>query len=125
MFGVLLFLVIFLLPHGARQIAMFGQHWLGSENRKAEAGGRGSVPSPLSKKRTNQWGKECFPDHITCCRVHDGGHCFFCHQRQRLAQKKYDTGATDTEIKIGNIMPYSGPASAYGVIGKTRPPIST
>jgi branched-chain amino acid transport system substrate-binding protein len=37
-----------------------------------------------------------------------------------FAQKKYDTGATDTEIKIGNIMPYSGPASAYGVIGKTE-----
>jgi len=37
-----------------------------------------------------------------------------------LADKKYDTGATDTEIKIGNIMPYSGPASAYGVIGKTE-----
>jgi ABC-type branched-subunit amino acid transport system substrate-binding protein len=37
-----------------------------------------------------------------------------------LAQKKYDTGATDTEIKIGNIMPYSGPASAYGVEGKTE-----
>jgi ABC-type branched-subunit amino acid transport system substrate-binding protein len=36
-----------------------------------------------------------------------------------LAQKKYDEGATDTEIKIGNIMPYSGPASAYGVQGKT------
>jgi branched-chain amino acid transport system substrate-binding protein len=36
------------------------------------------------------------------------------------AQKKYDTGATDTEIRIGNIMPYSGPASAYGVIGKTE-----
>src|ERR1700751_5576484 len=35
-------------------------------------------------------------------------------------QKKYDTGATDTEIKIGNIMPYSGAASAYGVIGKTE-----
>jgi ABC-type branched-subunit amino acid transport system substrate-binding protein len=34
------------------------------------------------------------------------------------ADKKYDTGASDTEIKIGNIMPYSGPASAYGVIGK-------
>jgi branched-chain amino acid transport system substrate-binding protein len=34
-----------------------------------------------------------------------------------FAQKKYDTGATDTEIKIGNIMPYSGPASAYGIIG--------
>jgi branched-chain amino acid transport system substrate-binding protein len=37
-----------------------------------------------------------------------------------FAQKKYDTGATDTEIKVGNIMPYSGPASAYGVIGKTE-----
>ena len=36
-----------------------------------------------------------------------------------LAQKKYDTGASDTEIKIGNINPYSGPASAYGLIGKT------
>ncbi|OKO87129.1 ABC transporter substrate-binding protein [Bradyrhizobium sp. AS23.2] len=36
------------------------------------------------------------------------------------AQKKYDTGATDAEIKIGNIMPYSGPASAYGIIGRTE-----
>ncbi len=36
------------------------------------------------------------------------------------AQKKYDTGATDTEIKIGNTYAYSGPASAYGVIGKTE-----
>ena len=37
-----------------------------------------------------------------------------------IAQKKYDTGATDTEIKIGNIMPYSGPASALGLIGRTE-----
>ena len=37
-----------------------------------------------------------------------------------LAQKKYDTGVTDTEIKIGNVEAYSGPASAYGVIGKTE-----
>src|ERR1700690_49256 len=37
-----------------------------------------------------------------------------------LAQKKYDTGATDTEIKIGNVEAYSGPASACGVIGKTE-----
>jgi branched-chain amino acid transport system substrate-binding protein len=36
-----------------------------------------------------------------------------------VAQKKYDAGASDTEIKIGNINPYSGPASAYGLIGKT------
>ena len=35
------------------------------------------------------------------------------------AQKKYDQGATDTEIKIGNISPYSGPASSYGAVGKT------
>ncbi|QQO14189.1 ABC transporter substrate-binding protein [Bradyrhizobium diazoefficiens] len=37
-----------------------------------------------------------------------------------LAQKKYDTGASDTEIRIGNIMPYSGPASAYAAIGKAE-----
>ena len=37
-----------------------------------------------------------------------------------LAQQKYDSGATDTEIKIGNIMPYSGPASAYAAIGQTE-----
>jgi len=37
-----------------------------------------------------------------------------------LAQKKYDKGATDAEIKIGNIMPYSGPASAYGTIGRVE-----
>lgn len=37
-----------------------------------------------------------------------------------IAQKKYDVGATDTEIKLGNIMPYSGPASAYGAIGKAE-----
>jgi branched-chain amino acid transport system substrate-binding protein len=35
------------------------------------------------------------------------------------AQKKYDEGASDTEIRIGNTNPYSGPASAYGTIGKT------
>ena len=34
--------------------------------------------------------------------------------------KKYDTGATDTEIKIGNTMPYSGPGSAWGLIGKAE-----
>ncbi len=36
------------------------------------------------------------------------------------AQKKYDLGATDSEIKIGNIMPYSGPLSAYALIGRTQ-----
>jgi branched-chain amino acid transport system substrate-binding protein len=36
------------------------------------------------------------------------------------AQKNYGPGVTDTEIKIGNIMPYSGPVSAYGIIGKTE-----
>ena len=35
------------------------------------------------------------------------------------AQKKYDPGASDTEIKVGNMMPYSGPASAYATIGRT------
>jgi branched-chain amino acid transport system substrate-binding protein len=37
-----------------------------------------------------------------------------------FAQKKYDTGATDTEIKVGQTVPFSGPASAYATIGKTQ-----
>jgi branched-chain amino acid transport system substrate-binding protein len=37
-----------------------------------------------------------------------------------LAAGRYGPGASDTEIKIGNTMPYSGPASAYGIIGKTE-----
>ena len=36
------------------------------------------------------------------------------------AQKKYDPGASDTEIKIGQTNPFSGPASAYATIGKTQ-----
>jgi len=36
------------------------------------------------------------------------------------AQKKYDPGASDTEIKIGQTMPYSGPASAYGTLGRAH-----
>ena len=35
------------------------------------------------------------------------------------AQKKYDSGASDTEIKVGNIAPYSGPLSSYGLLGRT------
>jgi branched-chain amino acid transport system substrate-binding protein len=41
------------------------------------------------------------------------------HAGSVSAQMRYSPGASDTEIKIGNIMPYSGPASAYGIIGKT------
>ncbi len=36
------------------------------------------------------------------------------------AQKKYDSGASDTEIKIGQTVPFSGPASAYATIGKAQ-----
>ncbi len=39
--------------------------------------------------------------------------------KSAFAQKKYDDGATDKEIKIGHTGPYSGPASSYGQIGKT------
>jgi branched-chain amino acid transport system substrate-binding protein len=58
-----------------------------------------------------------------------GKHCLFASAALALAvliatgataQKKYDVGASDTEITIGNINPYSGPASAYGVVGKTE-----
>lgn len=36
-----------------------------------------------------------------------------------LAQKRYDDGASDTEIRIGHTNPYSGNLSSYGQIGKT------
>jgi ABC-type branched-subunit amino acid transport system substrate-binding protein len=45
---------------------------------------------------------------------------FFFAASSSLAQKKYDPGVSDSEIKIGNIAPYSGPASAYGVFGRTE-----
>ena len=48
-----------------------------------------------------------------------GGVALASHpMRAARAQKRYDPGASDTEIAIGNIVPYSGPASAYGVIGR-------
>ena len=37
-----------------------------------------------------------------------------------FAQKSYGPGVSDTEIKIGNFVPYSGPASAYGIVGKVE-----
>jgi branched-chain amino acid transport system substrate-binding protein len=36
------------------------------------------------------------------------------------AQKKYDSGAADTEIKVGQTVPFSGPASAYATVGKAQ-----
>src|SRR3984893_13514805 len=36
------------------------------------------------------------------------------------AEKKYGPGVTDTEIKIGNIAPYSGPASAFGILARVQ-----
>jgi branched-chain amino acid transport system substrate-binding protein len=44
----------------------------------------------------------------------------FTSNHAAFAEKKYDAGASDTEIKIGSTLPYSGPASAYGVIGKVQ-----
>ena len=59
-----------------------------------------------------------FPTWQTATRLAITGLAFAALSSGAFAQKKYDTGADDKEIKIGNIMPYSGPASAYGVIGK-------
>src|SRR5579863_8484557 len=46
--------------------------------------------------------------------------CFLAGTIPAAAQKKYDPGVTDGEIRIGNIMPYSGPLSAYALIGRTQ-----
>lgn len=45
---------------------------------------------------------------------------FGCSVAASAQTKRYDVGATDTEIKIGNIMPYSGPASAFSILGKAE-----
>ncbi len=49
-----------------------------------------------------------------------GAAALVCAASTALAQKKYDTGASDTEIKLGMAMPYSGPASSYGIVGKVN-----
>ena len=36
----------------------------------------------------------------------------------KAAEKKYDPGASDTEIKVGQTVPHSGPGSLYGVLGR-------
>ena len=54
-------------------------------------------------------------DYVNGARGHRDGH----RDAGRSRRRNTIPGATDTEIKIGNINPYSGPASAYGVIGKT------
>src|SRR3954463_16414613 len=46
--------------------------------------------------------------------------CLVLGMSPATAQKKYDPGASDSEIKLGNIMPYSGPLSAYALIGRTQ-----
>ncbi len=102
-FGVLLFLVIFLVPHGARQVAMVAQQCSANSEEVNRTSGE--------KMRSATIRSAAFWTALTTFAATNGS---------ALAQKKYDTGATDTEIKIGHIVPYSGPASAYGIIGKTE-----
>ena len=58
--------------------------------------------------------KKCGIRHFCC------GFDWLLASSAAVAQKKYDVGATDKEIKIGQTMPYSGNASAYGTIGKVE-----
>nr|WP_249209561.1 ABC transporter substrate-binding protein [Bradyrhizobium manausense] len=48
------------------------------------------------------------------------GAAFFAQAQSAEAQRKHDVGVSDTEIKLGNIVPYSGPASAFGSVGKVQ-----
>ena len=43
---------------------------------------------------------------------------FLLASSDAFAQKKYDPGATDTEIKIGQNAPFSGPASSYSILSR-------
>ena len=197
-FGVLLFLVIFLVPHGARQVAIVAQQLIGKlkkvthseelpghrlrsdrstsgdalqgreagpvrrrhqrrgrpltnippggsfleikiniASRDAVAGGfllldaveRYSMPPGAAKRsrykkqrhiHRSQGDQTMLATNLRVGAFSAALALLAATSSGALAQKKYDTGASDTEIKIGNIMPYSGPASAYGVIGKTE-----
>ena len=102
-FGVLLFIVIFLVPHGARQVAFVAREPDRQDQEKLE-----------TRRRS-------YAFHTTRVAAFSTAVIAFAAlSGSALAQKKYDPGASDTEIKIGNIMPYSGPASAYGMIGKAE-----
>ena len=46
--------------------------------------------------------------------------CLTVMMAPALGQKAYSPGATDTEIKLGQTMPYSGPASGYGIVGRVQ-----
>jgi branched-chain amino acid transport system substrate-binding protein len=48
------------------------------------------------------------------------GACLVFAGQMTLATGQYGPGVTDTEIKIGQTYPYSGPASAYGIVGKAQ-----
>ena len=105
-YGVIMLLVIFVMPSGAAGFARVALAWAtratASLSCKPE---RRSTDDPSDPPHDPRRGPER------------------ARARLRLpafAQKKYDTGASDTEIKIGHTNPYSGPASAYGVIGKTQ-----
>ena len=105
-YGVILLLVIFVMPSGAAGFARVALAWAtrGRQSLRAQPERR-STDEPSDPPHDPRRGPE--------------------RDRARLrlpafAQKKYDTGASDTEIKIGHTNPYSGPASSYGVIGKTQ-----
>ena len=51
---------------------------------------------------------------------HPGGGTLALAATPAQAQKKYGPGVSDTEIKIGNTAPYSGPASAYAAAARSR-----
>src|SRR5690349_1128573 len=76
--------------------------------REGNAWGVDPALGRLAMKKTN---RRTFIAGVSAAAVLSGN-------RVAFAQKKYDDGASDTEIKIGHTNPYSGPASSYGVIGK-------
>ena len=84
--------------------------------------GRRARETRSSHQKNNVWKRE-----TRNARCHlQAGDCYGSHratrrdQQRRVRAEEIRYGASDTEIKIGNTMPYSGPASAYGVIGKTE-----
>src|SRR5260370_42491619 len=94
------------MPHGCR-------HYPASDGGRASARARPSAQSHPTEENSTM--RDGIFHLVTATTV-----AVALSASSAWAQKKYDTGATDTEIKIGQTNPFSGPASSYATIGKTQ-----
>ncbi len=108
-YGVMIIVLIYVLPTGAAGLMRAVSHWLRDRSDPDAKSHQGETMPDVRSQR--------LADAAWLRQASRATHGIAA---ARSPRRNTDTGATDTEIKVGNIMPYSGPASAYAVIGKTE-----